>query len=129
MSPAVRRQARHCAEALSLQVVLLRPSGRAIGRATAGSNVGAFRRHGSTQVVRKGRQNMDQLVNEISTRTGITQDQARQAVQMAVDFVKQKLPPALASQVDGFLGGTNSGDMAQQAQQALGGLGDMFGKK
>jgi hypothetical protein len=72
---------------------------------------------------------MDQLVNEISTRTGITQDQARQAVQMAVDFVKQKLPPALASQVDGVLGGTNSGDMAQQAQQALGGLGDMFGKK
>jgi hypothetical protein len=72
---------------------------------------------------------LDQLVKEISTRTGITQDQARQAVQMAVDFVKQKLPPALASQVDGFLGGTNSGDMTQQAQQALGGLGDMFGKK
>ena len=72
---------------------------------------------------------MDELVNQVVSRTGISQDQAREAVQMAVDFLKSKLPAPIAAQIDAVLSGNTLGDAAQQAQQALGGLGGMFGKK
>lgn len=72
---------------------------------------------------------MDQLINMISERTGISADQARQAVTMVLGFLKDKLPPPLASQVENVLSGQSAGGMADQAQQGLGGLGDLFGKK
>ena len=71
---------------------------------------------------------MDELVNQISSRTGIPNEQAREAVQMVVDFLKTRLPAPIASQIDTVLSG-NTGDIASQAQQALGGLGGMFGKQ
>ena len=72
---------------------------------------------------------MDELVNQVASRTGISQDQAREAVQMVVDFLKSKLPAPIAGQIDAALSGNTLGDAAQQAQQALGGLGGTFGKK
>jgi len=72
---------------------------------------------------------MDELVNQVASRTGISQDQAREAVQMVVDFLKSKLPAPIAGQIDAVLSGNTLDDAAQQAQQALGGLGGMFGKK
>jgi hypothetical protein len=48
---------------------------------------------------------MDELVNQVATRTGISQDQARQAVQVVVGFIKDRLPGPVASQVDSALGG------------------------
>jgi hypothetical protein len=72
---------------------------------------------------------MDQLVSQISERTGITHDQAQQAVDTVVTFLKSRLPAPLAGQIDGLLGAANSGNLAQQAEQALGGLGGMFGKQ
>ena len=72
---------------------------------------------------------MDELVNQVASRTGISQDQAREAVQMVVDFLKSKLPAPIAGQIDTVLSGNTLGDAAQQAQQALSGLGGMFGKK
>ncbi len=70
---------------------------------------------------------MDQLIQEISTKTGITDAQARQAVQMVVNFVKQQLPPQLAGQVDALLAGQGGGN--DMMGQAMGELGGMFGKK
>lgn len=35
---------------------------------------------------------MDELVNQITQRTGISADQARQAVQIMADYLKTKLP-------------------------------------
>jgi hypothetical protein len=68
---------------------------------------------------------VDELVNQVSQRTGLPPDQARQAVQAVVDALKSKLPEPIASQIDGVLGGqSNPGDIAGQA---LGGLGGMFG--
>lgn len=43
-------------------------------------------------------------------------------MQTVVVFLKDKLPPPIASQLDGVLGGQGSGDMMGQAQQVLGGL-------
>jgi uncharacterized protein (DUF2267 family) len=72
---------------------------------------------------------MDQLINQIVTQTRISPEQARQAVQIVFGFLKEKLPPPVASQVESYLSGQSSGGMTEQAKQAMGGLGDMFGKK
>ena len=72
---------------------------------------------------------MDQLINQITERTGITHDQALQAVNAVVNFLKSQLPAPLAGQIDGLLGPTGGANLAEQAEQALGGLGGMFGKQ
>lgn len=71
---------------------------------------------------------MDDLVNQVAQRTGLSPDQARQAVDAVVGLLKDKLPGPIASQIDNVLSGNaNPGDIAGQAGQALGGLGGMFG--
>ncbi len=44
---------------------------------------------------------MDELVKLVTQKAGITEQQAQTAVTTVLDFVKAKLPPQLASQVDG----------------------------
>jgi uncharacterized protein (DUF2267 family) len=70
---------------------------------------------------------MDELVQQVASRTGISQDQAREAVQMAVDFLKARLPAPIAAQVDAALSSNLAGDVAQQALNSLGGLFDKQG--
>jgi len=71
---------------------------------------------------------MDELINQISSRTGISEDQARQAVGMVVDFAKTQLPEPLASQMEMMLGISSGGGIADQLGN-LGNLGGMFGLK
>jgi hypothetical protein len=67
---------------------------------------------------------MDELIQQITSRTGISEDQARQAVEMVMSFAKSKLPEPIASQMDGLMGGGGSpADLLGQ----LGNLGGMFG--
>ncbi len=68
---------------------------------------------------------MDEIVRQISERTGIPADQARAAAEVAVNYLKAKLPAPVAAQIDTILSGITS-DTINQAQQALGGL---FGQK
>ncbi len=71
---------------------------------------------------------MDELVNQVVQKTGTSQDQANQAVQTVIGFLKDKLPGPIASQLDGIMSGqANPGGIAGQAGQALGGLGNMMG--
>ena len=71
---------------------------------------------------------MDELVNQVCQKTGISQDQAQQAVQTVMGFLKDKLPAPIASQLDNVLSGQGgAGGIAGQAGQALGGLGGMMG--
>lgn len=49
---------------------------------------------------------MDELVKIITEKTGINEDQARQAVTLVLDFLKKKLPAPIASQVEGVLRGS-----------------------
>ena len=71
------------------------------------------------------RRDVDQLIEQITQRTGITEAQARDAVQMVAAFLKEKLPAPVAAQVDGLLGGQHDDTI----KQALGGLGGLFGKQ
>ena len=71
---------------------------------------------------------MEDLISQISSRTGISDDQARQAVDMVVSFAKTKLPEPLASQLDTFLNMGSMTGMVDQVQQ-FGNLGGMFGEQ
>jgi hypothetical protein len=65
---------------------------------------------------------MDEIVHEIVQKTGLPEAQAREAAQTVVNFIKQKLPPAIAAQVDGFLNSQQGDDIAKQV------FGDLFGQ-
>jgi hypothetical protein len=67
---------------------------------------------------------MDELVKQIVAKTGISEAQAKQAVEMTLDFVKKRLPEPYSSQLDSILAG-NTGGLGDIA----GGLGGMLGKK
>jgi uncharacterized protein (DUF2267 family) len=66
---------------------------------------------------------VDQLINLVVQRTGIPPNQAQQAVQVVVGFLKDRLPGPIASQVETVLsGGSTSGGVTGQAKQDLGGV-------
>jgi hypothetical protein len=73
---------------------------------------------------------MEELIRQITERTGISEEQAQQAVSMVVGFAKDKLPEPIASQLEGFLGasGGDASGILGQVQQ-LGNLGGLFGGK
>lgn len=64
---------------------------------------------------------MDELIKLVVQKTGISEDQARGAVDTVINFLKQKLPAPIAGQIDGLLSGSAASD-------ALKGLGGLFGK-
>jgi uncharacterized protein (DUF2267 family) len=64
---------------------------------------------------------MDELVNLVAQKTGISHDQAQAAVKTVLDFLKDKLPAPLAGQIDGILSGGQANDL-------LKGLGGLFGQ-
>ena len=72
---------------------------------------------------------MEELVQQVAERTGISEAQAQTAVTTVLGFLKNKLPEPLAGQLDGLLGGAAgaAGGLAGQAGDLLGGLGGMLG--
>ena len=72
---------------------------------------------------------MDQLVSQITQRTGISEQQARQAVEIVANYLKGQLPAPLAGQIDGILGGQGGQQGGDQGQGGLGGLGNLFGSR
>jgi uncharacterized protein (DUF2267 family) len=67
---------------------------------------------------------MDELIKLVTQKAGISEAQAKQAVDTVLGFLKQNLPAPLAGQIDAALKGDLSGlgDIA-------GSLGGLFGKK
>jgi hypothetical protein len=65
---------------------------------------------------------MDEIIKTITEKTGISDEQARQAAQATVDYIKSKIPPMFATQLDRLLegGGSSSGG-------GSGFLGGIFG--
>ncbi len=73
---------------------------------------------------------MEELVKQVSARTGISEDQARKAVSTVLDFVKERLPAPIAGQVDNVVGqGTGAvGDVGDIASDFASKVGGIFGK-
>ena len=74
---------------------------------------------------------MDDLVNLVVQKTGISQDDARKAVEVIVNTLKSKLPGPVASHLDSFLAGGASGGLNTLAGEATdmlkGKLGSLLG--
>lgn len=65
---------------------------------------------------------MDELVALVSQKTGLPPEQAKTAVVTVLNFLKDRLPAPIASQIDGVLEGKSAGGLADQ-------IGGMFGGK
>jgi hypothetical protein len=78
-------------------------------------------------MVKGRRTEMDELINQVAQRTGLSHDNAKAAVDTVVGFIKQRLPAPVASQIDGFLGGTTGTTGAGGIDDLTKGLGGMFG--
>ena len=65
---------------------------------------------------------MDDLVKQVTERAGISDDQARKAIEVVIDQLKERLPGPVAGQLDSALGGGGGG-----AADALKGLGGKLG--
>jgi uncharacterized protein (DUF2267 family) len=63
---------------------------------------------------------VDEIVNQVAQRTGLSQEQAKQAVETVLNLLKERLPAPIAGQIDSLLGGGG--------QNPLGGLGGMLGR-
>lgn len=66
---------------------------------------------------------MQQLINQVTQRTGIPEDKARAAVDTVVGYLKERLPEPIASKLDGAVSGEQQGGagMMEAAKGMLGG--------
>ncbi len=69
---------------------------------------------------------MDELVETVAEKAGISEAQAKKAVATVIDFLNDKLPPPIGGNLDDFVKGDVSKDTMNQLTKGLGGL---FGKK
>jgi hypothetical protein len=53
---------------------------------------------------------MEEIIKTITEKTGISDDQARQAAQVTVEYIKSKIPPMFATQLDRLLESGSSSD-------------------
>ena len=65
---------------------------------------------------------MEELVALVMKKTGLEKKKAEVAVEVVLDYVKDKLPPVVGGQIDNLLEG--EGDLGAAADA----LGDLFGK-
>lgn len=67
---------------------------------------------------------MDQLIQMISEKAGITAEQAKTAITGVMDFISDKLPGPIADQVKGLVegGGDAAGGLMDKVTGGLGGL-------
>jgi len=64
---------------------------------------------------------MDELVKLVSQKTGIPEGTARQAVEVVLNFLKQKLPAPIAAQVDNVVKGGGAASLGKGLGGILGG--------
>ena len=74
---------------------------------------------------------MEELVNEVAQKTGLSQDDARKAVDVIINTLKSKLPAPIATHLDSFLASGMSGGVGSLVDEASGmlkgKLGGLFG--
>jgi len=68
---------------------------------------------------------MEQLIKLVSEKTGISESQAKTAVTTVMNFLKEKMPEGMGSQMENLMKGGSISDMAGGLKDKIGG---MFGK-
>ena len=72
---------------------------------------------------------MDELVNLLVEKTGISEEKAREVVDVVIEFLKSKLPKPFRGQVENLISGAETGGLGGVVQGLTGVLGGLFGKK
>lgn len=66
---------------------------------------------------------MDNLIKRVSEKAGITEVQARSAVNTVVSFLKDKMPAGVGSQVETFLNADSTGGkVVGNIKETVGGI-------
>ena len=68
---------------------------------------------------------MENLIKRVSEKAGITEAQARSAVNTVVSFLKDKMPAGVGSQVETFLKVGSGANVVGSIKEKVGGV---FGK-
>jgi hypothetical protein len=68
---------------------------------------------------------MDELIKQVTAKTGISEDQARTAINTVTGFLKDKLPAPIGSQIDNLMSG--AGGISGTAGEMASKVGGMFG--
>jgi hypothetical protein len=76
---------------------------------------------------------MNELVQLVQQKTGLSQEMAETVVNTVISHLKSRLPEGLAGGLDQLLactgGGTPEGGLAEKAESMMAGLGGMLGGK
>jgi hypothetical protein len=72
---------------------------------------------------------MNELIQQIVSKVGVSEDQAQGSIGMVVQFIKAKLPENLHGVLDSVMSGEEIGDSAGIADMAKGAIGGIFGGK
>ena len=70
---------------------------------------------------------MNEIIQRLTEKTGLSEENANAAVDTVVGFLKEKLPDSMASQIDGLLAG--GAGMGERVGSIAKGIGGMFGRK
>lgn len=65
---------------------------------------------------------MEQLVQLVSEKTGLSEEKSRQAVEIVLEYLKGRLPAPIAGQLDSVLEGEGGAGLDDLAKKGLGGL-------
>ena len=68
---------------------------------------------------------MDELIKRVTAATGISEDQARSAVNTVRDFFKERLPAPIGREIDTVIG--DAGDLAEEVMTDVGDLASRVG--
>ena len=65
---------------------------------------------------------MENLIKTVCEKTGISEEQAKSAVETVMNFIKDKMPAGLGDQVDNFMKGGSVSDIADGLKDKVGGF-------
>lgn len=67
---------------------------------------------------------MEELIKMVTQKVGISEAQAKSAVETVVSFLKDKMPAGIGSQVESFIGGNagSMGGVVDSIKDKIGGL-------
>lgn len=67
---------------------------------------------------------MEELIQTVADKTGISPDQAKSAIETIIDHLKDKLPMGLGDKIESFL--QNGSESSFLGDELLGGLKSLF---
>lgn len=62
---------------------------------------------------------MDELIDRIVLRTGLPRNQAMQAANVTIDWLKSKLPASMSGQIEGAIAGAQTSEVAGKIERGL----------